>query len=435
MSYEYLLDIAVILICSKLLGLLAKKLKLPQVVGTLIAGMLLGPAVCNIVQSSDLLTQLSEIGVIVIMFTAGLETDIRELRHAGKSGLVIALCGVLVPLLGGFALAYTLLDHSTTQGLFQSVFIGVILTATSVSITVSALKEMGKLNTHVGSSILAAALIDDVLGIIALTIVTSLSGNGGNNANIWAVLLKIVLFLVFVSAFGYCAYRFFCWLEKRSERDLHRYPILGFVLCLVLSFAAEYFFGVADITGAFAAGVILSNTPKAKYVASKFDTLAYLFLSPIFFANIGLKVRIDAIDGTIILFAVLVTLVAILTKIIGCGLGAKAVGFKGMECLQIGCGMKRRGEVALIVANKGTAMGLMPAEMMTPIVVMVICCAIFTPILLKLCFRGKETEFTESGLVESYQQTEMADYAQSTLLDIEAERQKKRRASMEQVKK
>ncbi len=430
MSYEYLLDIAIILITGKLLGLLSKKIKLPQVVGTLIAGLLLGPAVFNVISASDLLSQLSQLGVIVIMFIAGLETDINELKHAGKTGFVVACCGVFIPLLGGFALAYTVLDHSTPGALYQSIFIGVILTATSVSITVSTLKELGKLNTHVGSSILAAALIDDVLGIIALTVVTSLSGNGGEeNGNVWIVLLKIVLFMVFVVAFGFAANRFFTWLQKLKKKDLHRFPVLAFVLCLLLSFAAEYFFGVADITGAFAAGVILSNTPKAKYIASKFDTLAFLFLSPIFFANIGLKVEIDNFGWQTLLFALLLTVVGIGTKLVGCGLGAKAVGFQGMECMQVGFGMACRGEVALIVASKGAAMGLMPENMMTPVVIMVVCCAVFTPILLKLCFRGKyaNVSLTESSLVEGYQQRELLEYAQDTLLDIEAARQKKMR--------
>ncbi len=427
MTYEYLLDIALILISTKLLGLLTKKLHMPQVVGALIAGLLLGPSVLNLIQKTDLLTQLSEIGVIIIMFTAGLETDIKELKHAGKSGFVIAMCGVLVPLLLGFVLAYTLLDHSDPQAVLKSVFIGIILTATSVSITVSTLKELGKLNTHVGSSILAAALIDDVLGIIALTIVTSFADSNTSASAIWIVLLKVVLFCVFTVAFGYGAYRFFCWLEKRSPSDLHRYPILAFVLCLLMSFLAEYFFGVADITGAFAAGVVLSNTPKAKYVTSKFDTISYLFLSPIFFANIGLGVQISGFTGKIVLFSVLLVIVAIGAKIIGCGLGAKTVGFKGIECLQIGCGMACRGEVALIVANKGAAMGIMPENLMAPVVIMVVCCAVFTPILLKLCFRGKNASvrLTESALVEGYQQKEMLDYAQDALLNIEAQRRKR----------
>lgn len=437
MSYEYLLDIAIILVSTKLLGLFTKKLHMPQVAGTLLAGLILGPAVLNIIQGSDLLSQLSEIGVIVIMFTAGLETDIRELKHAGKTGFVIACCGVLIPLICGFGLAWTVLDHSTPDALFQSIFIGVVLTATSVSITVSTLKELGKLNTKVGSSILAAALIDDVLGIIALTIVTSLSGNGGEGDNVWIVMLKIVLFLVFVVAFGFVAYRFFTWLEKRKKRDLHRFPVLAFVLCLLMSFAAEHFFGVADITGAFAAGVVLSNTPKAKYVSSKFDTLAFLFLSPIFFANIGLKVQIDEFNLQILIFSIALTLVAILSKLIGCGLGAKAVGFQGMECAQVGFGMACRGEVALIVASKGSAMGLMPDSMMAPIVIMVVCCAIFTPILLKMCFRGKyaAVSLTESTLVEGYQQKEMLEYAQQTLLDIEANRQDRMRKEQSKARK
>lgn len=420
MSYKFLLDIALILISTKILGLITKRFQMPQVVGALIAGLILGPAVLNVLQETEFLTQLSELGVIVIMFTAGMGTDIRELKNSGKAGFWVALCGVLVPLIMGGCLAYFFNRGEFAHPgnvLLQNIFIGVILTATSVSITVETLKEMGKLNTKVGNTILAAALIDDVLGLVALTIITSLAGV---QVSIWIVLAKIVGFFVFAIVFGLLAYKFLNWYSNKVKKDLHRFPILAFVLCLIMAFCAEHFFGVADIIGAFGAGLVIANTPKAKYIESKFSSLSYLLLTPIFFASVGIKVVLPKMDAQIIIFTVLLVVVAIISKLVGCGLGAKICGFSNLKCMQIGVGMICRGEVALIVANKGIAMGLMPEAFLGPVILTVVLVTILTPILLKLAFKPSAQEYTElqeSPLVESYEEVEQLDYMEESLLD------------------
>lgn len=408
-SYRFLFDIALILLSTKVFGLITRKLQMPQVVGALVAGLIFGPACLKILQPTDFLTTLSEIGVIVIMFSAGMTTDIKELKNAGKSGFLVATIGVLVPLglgtLLGFAFAPA---DAGPNAVLQHVFIGTILTATSVSITVETLKEIGKLNTKVGNTILAAALIDDVLGLLVLTIVSSMAGE---NVNILMTLLKILLFFVFVAIMAFLGIKGFTWYENLYKKNLHRYPLLAFVLCLGMAFLAEKIFGVADIIGAFAAGVIIANTPKGAYIDSKFQPLSYLLLTPVYFANIGLKVVIPQMSWQIVLFAVLLVLTAILSKLIGCGLGAKACGYGWRESVQVGLGMACRGEVALIVASKGSAIGLMPDEYFGPIIIMVVCCAVFTPIALKFAFhvRGKqpalETAEQKSSLVGRYEET------------------------------
>lgn len=402
-NYKFLLDVALILLSTKVLGLITRKLQLPQVVGALLAGLIFGPAVLNIIQPTDFLSSLSEIGVIVIMFSAGMSTDIKELKRAGTSGFLVALIGVLVPLGMGTLLGFLFSPgESDPSQVLQHVFIGTILTATSVSITVETLKEIGKLNTKVGNTILAAALIDDVLGLVVLTVVTSLAGD---SVNVALVLLKILLFFVFVAVMAFAGIKLFTWYENRFQKNLHRFPLLAFVLCLLMAFLAEVVFGVADIIGAFAAGVIVANTPRGAYIESKFQPLSYLLLTPIFFASIGLEVELPAMSWQIVLFAVLLVLVAILSKLVGCVLGAKAFGFTWRESVQVGLGMACRGEVALIVANRGASMGLMPESYFGPIIIMVVCCAVFTPIALKLAFRSKRgTPETEPAtpLVDRY---------------------------------
>ena len=424
-SYRFLLDVALILLSTKVLGLVTRKLQLPQVVGALLAGLIFGPGVLGVIQPTDFLTSLSEIGVIVIMFGAGMATDIKELKNAGKSGFLVALIGVLVPLAMGALLGFLFSPGETGSNLWlQHVFIGTILTATSVSITVETLKEIGKLNTKVGNTILAAALIDDVLGLVVLTVVTSLAGD---TVNVALVLLKILLFFVFVGVVAFLGIRLFSWYENRFTKNLRRFPLLAFVLCLLMAFAAEEVFGVADIIGAFAAGVIVANTPRGAYVESKFQPLSYLLLTPVFFANIGLKVQLPEMSWQILLFAVLLVVVAILSKLIGCGAGARLCGFTWREGLQVGVGMACRGEVALIVANRGAAMGLMPDAYFGPVIIMVVCCAVFAPIALKLAFRGRrgnpETE-PASSLVERF---EMAGSLEE-LPEEEAERAAQARA-------
>ncbi|MDU1308303.1 MAG: cation:proton antiporter [Clostridium perfringens] len=386
LSYEFLFDLALILISTKLFGLITKKVRMPQVVGALVAGVILGPAVLNVLSETEFIQKLAELGVIVLMFTAGLETDINQLKKTGKASFIIAVLGVIIPLAGGFFIASIFNKGNDVNTILQNVFIGIILTATSVSITVETLKEMGKLNTRAGNAILGAAIIDDILGIIALTITTSLADP---SINVIIVLAKIVMFFIFAGFAGYLFHWAFIKLDERYQRDLRRFVILAFVFCLLLSFCAEEFFGVADITGAFIAGLVISDSNRSKYLNSRFETLSYMLLSPIFFASIGIKVQLTAMTKTIFIFAILLLLVAILSKVFGCALGAKLCRYSNREAIQIGTGMISRGEVALIVANKGIAMGLMLPEFLAPVVIVVVVTTIVTPILLKVVFNNK----------------------------------------------
>ncbi len=404
MSYEFLFDIALILMSTKLLGLLTKKIQLPQVVGALLAGLILGPACLNILHETEFIVQLAELGVIVLMFTAGLETDISELKKTGKASFIIAILGMIVPLIGGFAIASVFnqggISDASASILLQNIFIGIILTATSVSITVETLKELGKLSTRAGNAILGAAIIDDILGVIALTVVTSATNT---DVSIGLVLMKIVLFFIVGAIVGYIFYRFMNNSMRLHNMDLRRFVILSFVFCLLLSFAAEHFFGVADITGAFMAGLVLSNTQRKHYLMARFETTAYMLLSPIFFASIGIKVVIPEMSTTLILFSGILIIVAILTKILGCGLGAKLCRYTNTEAIQIGTGMVSRGEVALIVASKGSTFGLMGSVFFGPIVIMVVVTTIITPVLLKFVFSRKTTE--EASTTVALEQT------------------------------
>ena len=423
LTYHYLLDIALILLATKVLGLFTRRLQMPQVVGALLAGIILGPAALNLLHETDFIKQVSELGVIILMFNAGLETNITELRKAGKASFVIALIGVLVPLAGGFGIACIFnrgdLVQGNTSAFLQNMFIGVILTATSVSISVETLKELGKLDTRAGSAILGAALIDDIIGIIALTIISSFADP---SINLWSVLLKISLFFVFIAGVGYVFYKIFTRVINRDNRDLRRYVIVAFVFCLLMSFCAEEFFGVADITGAYFAGLIICNTQRSKYIASRFETLSYILLSPIFFASIGLSVSLPSMTMNIILFSVLLLIVAILSKIIGCGLGAKLCGYSNAEATQIGVGMISRGEVALIVANKGSALGILSPVFFGPTIIIVIVTTVVTPILLKLAFNRAHQpapveENIDSALVKSFNQSEDLEMLEQHLIE------------------
>ena len=404
MDYKYLLDLAIILLCTKALGLLTRRVQMPQVVGALLAGLLLGPAGVGILTETSCLQSVAEIGVIVLMFCAGMETDIKELKACGKASFIIALCGVLVPLAGGFATAYFfnrpgMIESDASASIFlQNIFIGVILTATSVSITVETLKELGKLKTRSGNAILGAAIIDDILGIVALTIVTSISDP---SVKIGMVMLKIVGFFVFAAVVGFIFYKLYKnWVDK-ANKEKHRHTIVAFVFCLLMAYIAEDVFGVADITGAFIAGLIISNVQRSTYLETKFDTLSYLLLSPVFFASIGLKVELPKMSAAIVGFAVALTIVAVLTKVVGCGFGAKICHYKNYQAKRIGIGMISRGEVALIVASKGAALGLLGSAFLGPIIIVVVITTIITPVFLKVVFAPGTAPVPEQIVPES----------------------------------
>ncbi len=397
MSYGFLLDVALILIFTKLFGLLTKRIEMPQVVGALFAGLVLGPVGFNILQETEFLHQLSEIGVIILMFGAGLETDINELKSSGKSYLVIAAFGVVIPLLVGFFIAHKF--NIDPNAMLENVFIGVILTATSVSITVETLKEMGKLSTRSGNAILGAALIDDILGIVALTIVTSFADS---DVDIAIVLFKIVAFFALSIFIGFFLHKLVDKIMLKNNAHLQRYPVLAFAFALLYAFIAETYFGVANITGAFIAGLIISHTAQSYYVMRRVNIAGYMIFGPIFFASIGLQATISDMNGEILLFTLVITLAAILTKVVGCGMGAKICGYPNQSALRVGIGMVSRGEVALIIATKGVALGLLSAYFFTPIIIMVVITTISTPILLKIAYkdRNHDTVYAENKMGE-----------------------------------
>lgn len=425
-SYSYLFDIALILLSTKLFGIITKKIDMPQVVGALLAGLIMGPVGFNLIHETNLMNQVSEIGVIVLMFTAGLETDIRELKKSGKASFIIALLGVLVPLGGGFLLAHYFYG-SEPNAFLQNMFMGVILTATSVSITVETLKEMGKLSTRSGNAILGAALIDDILGIIALTII---SGVSDSSVNLWMVMFKIVAFFgisLLVGSFLHNAFE--RWMTSYN-RDKKRFAVLAFAFCLIYAYIAEDLFGVADITGAFIAGLIISNTTRVTYVAARMETVSFMLLSPVFFASIGIKVVLPKFTTTILIFTILLVIISVLSKVVGCGIGAKVCKYSNQDCLRIGVGMISRGEVALIVASKGETLGLMHPDFFGPIVIMVVFTTIITPILLKFVYKRTQeqnvyNELEYSPLAEQYQEIKELDLATQTLLDMHENMTKK----------
>lgn len=414
-SYRYLLDVALILLSTKVFGLLTRRIEMPQVVGALVAGLLLGPACFNIVQESEFLDHIAEIGVIVLMFSAGLETDISELKKSGRNSFVIAVIGVLVPLLAGYVLASFF--NTEPEAFLQNMFIGVILTATSVSISVETLKEMGKLSTPSGNAILGAALIDDILGIVALTIIT---GMADTSVQLTEVMLKIVAFFVLAVIVGIFARKGIEKLFDRYQKVHRRFSILSFAFCLLFAYVAEAYFGVADITGAFIAGLIISGTSRCNYVQIRIETLSYLLISPVFFASIGLKVVLPEMSTSIMIFSVLLLVLAILTKIVGCGLGAKLCRYENIQSLRIGIGMVSRGEVALIVASKGMKVGLMNEAFFGPIIIMVVLTTVVTPILLKIVFKDRENDpdvYASSELIEDYEKIEQNEKLAQKVLE------------------
>ena len=390
---EIFRNLAIIIFAAEFMGLLAKKCKAPQVVGQIIAGLLIGPAIFNIVQPSDFLNQMAEIGVVLLMFSAGLETDLKELIRTGPLALAVACVGVAVPLLGGFVL-FSLLMYGGfpevgSNEFFRALFIGSIMTATSVTISVQTLRELGHLKGKIGTLILSAAIIDDVIGIIVLTFVISLSGGDtSGNSSIGKVLLQILLFFIVTIGVGILVYKLFKLLNKKYEHR-RRIPIFGLAFALLMSFVAEEFFGIADITGAYAAGIILSSIKDSDYVAQKMDISSYMIFGPIFFVNIGLKTSFADMTGELIVFSILFVIVSLITKVIGCGLTAKLAKNSWKDSLKVGVGMMTRGEVALIVASKGLNVGLMDQKYFVAVILLIICSSIVTPIVLKLLYKGE----------------------------------------------
>ena len=385
--YSVFRDLAIIMVAAKIMGLAVRKLNVPQVVGEILAGLIIGPSILGFVQQSDFLSQMAEIGVILLMFSAGLGTNLRDMAKTGGTAFLVACMGVFVPLLCGTLLymAFYGFDSIGSAEFYKALFIGTILTATSVSITVKALAEMGKLKTKLGTLIVSAAIIDDVIGIIVLTMVVGMSTGKGGSGQIIAVAVRSALFFVFSGGIGFVIYKIFKRLDAKYKHT-QRIPILGLALCMFMAYAAERYFGVADITGAFVAGIILCNIQDADYIERKMNINSYMLFGPVFFAGIGLKTDVSHISPDIILFSVCFVIVGLIAKIIGCGVTARLSRYSFGDSLKVGVGMMTRGEVALIVAQKGLSAKIIKPVFFTPVILLIIVSSILTPIALKMLY-------------------------------------------------
>lgn len=383
--YSIFRDLAIIILSAKFLGLAARKFAAPQVVGEILAGLLIGPCMLNLVQGSDALSTFAEIGVVLLMFTTGLGTNIKELLKAGPIATFIACVGVFVPLIGGTLLYSAFYGFAAvgTPEFFRALFIGTIMTATSVSITVATLQELGHLKSFLGTTIVSAAVIDDVIGIIVLTCV--IGASSGEGASLGGVLLNTVLFFLVAIGIGFVIHHAMKWLDARNPHT-QRITIVSLAFCFAMAYLAEQYFGIADITGAYIAGIVLCSMSDAPYVERRVDISNYVIFAPVFFASIGLKTDISGLTPEILLFSVCFVLVALATKIIGCGLAAKLCRFEWGDALKVGVGMMTRGEVALIVAKKGLEVGVVDSVYFTAVILLIVVSSIATPLVLKMLF-------------------------------------------------
>ncbi|MBS1456276.1 MAG: cation:proton antiporter [Clostridia bacterium] len=404
---ELILQLAAILLLSKLFGLFMRKLGLPEVVGSVFAGLILGNAIWGLflpetnfifpIKESDNLALFSKIGVLLILFKAGLETDVNQIKSLGIKALLVAMGGVLLPLGLGFLLGLVMLPDQTWH---TWLFIGTIMTATSVGITVETLKSLGKYNTKIGSIITSAAIIDDVLGMIVLTVVMSIEGGAEDqnavlkliNPHAYPIITILWMFVFFIVAiaFGYLIVKFFNHINK-VKPNVHRVPIYSLVICFLYAYVAEEVFGVADITGAYIGGAILSlchNT--AIYADKKLDVGSYTFFTPVFFAYIGIQISFQSFTANVIIISVLFVIIAILGKIVGCGGVALLTGENLKDSTRVGVGMIARGEVALAVTTTGISAGLIANEYISMTVLLVLVSSILAPILLKALYKGEE---------------------------------------------
>lgn len=394
---NFLLAISIILIAAKASGYISVRLGQPSVLGELLVGLILGPTVLNMLETipmfagdthlTESLTLFAEIGVLLLMFLAGLELELKELLRSGKVASIAGSLGVVVPLAGGFLTAI-LFDIPATE----AVFIGLALSATSVSISAQTLMELGVLRSKVGLALLGAAVFDDILVVLFLSAASLLFGAGGaESGSIWIILLRIVLFLAGATAAG-------IFILPPLLRRVSDLPIsqgitaFALVACLLFAWASEAFGGVAAITGAFLAGLFLARTPFVGRIEEGVSAMAFGFFVPVFLVNIGLQANLREISGSLWIFALAITLVAIVTKVIGSGGGALLAGFNRLDALRLGVGMISRGEVGLIVASVALSQSLIQQDSFSVMVFMIIVATLVTPLLLRLVYRDSDTD-------------------------------------------
>jgi len=412
---QLLLLLAILISASKFAGHLAQRLlKQPVVFGEILAGVLLGPTLGRIYAwpiftaavgpehwLQNTVTTLASIGVLFLMFVAGLETDLVQLRRVGRSAFWTAVAGVILPFIGGVLVALLF-----NLELRQAIFIGAVLTATSVSIATQTLMELGQLNSREGFTILGAAVIDDVLGIILLSIVIAF-GIGHADAQrlpivlahavgdvlgvpnatrllpiLFTLLLMALFFLLVISLRRYFS-PLLTWVSQL--RASHAVPATAIVLLFLLAVGSEYIGQMAAITGAYLIGVLLGRTPFRQEIIAGIHPLTYAFFVPIFFVSIGLNTTLTPPNSSY-LFIGTIVMVAVCAKIVGCGLGARYTGMTPREALRVGVGMISRGEVELIVAQVGFSSGLIAASTYTALIIVVLASTLLTPVLMRLTF-------------------------------------------------
>ncbi|CAH2466412.1 MULTISPECIES: cation:proton antiporter [Bacillus] len=380
MEFEFFFQIALILLSTKLAGDLSVRLGQPSVLGKLIVGIVIGPALLGWIENSELLTQLSNVGVILLMFMAGLETDLKELNENRNSSLAVAIGGIVLPFVGGYVAGLVM---GMEQG--NAVFLGLLLCATSVSISVQTLRDLGKMKTRESTTMLGAAVFDDILVVILLAFAMSFLGT--DDVNLTMVILKKVVFFASIILIGWKGVpAIMRWLSPLRVSE----SIVSAALIICFSFA--YFgelLGIAGIIGAFAAGIAISQTNYKHEVEKKVEPIAYAMFVPVFFVSIGMNITFDGI-GDQIWFILALTVIAVFTKLIGCGFGARMTGFDAKSSAIIGAGMVSRGEVALIIAGTGLSSGLLAQDYFTAIVIVVILTTMITPPMLKYTFGAKD---------------------------------------------
>jgi Kef-type K+ transport system membrane component KefB len=386
---QFLLALAIVIVVAKGSGYLSTRLGQPAVLGELLAGLILGPTMLNMLRwpvfsdphLEETLSHLSHLGVLFLMFVAGLEVDLEAMARAGRPSVLAGILGVVAPIALGMAAALPF-----GFDLQRSLFMGLVLAATSVSISAQTLMELRVLRTRVGVALLGAAVVDDVLVILLLSLFVAVTGGGGGGvvAVLW-VLVKMILFLGVAVWLG-------ARIIPRLSSLVDRLPIsegvmaLVIVLTLLYAWAAEALGGMATITGAFLAGLFFARTPLRLSIEEKMHILTYAWLVPIFFVSIGLEMNARALGLVGLPFALIIVIVAMLSKVIGGGAGARLGGFSNREALRLGVGMASRGEVGLIVASAGLDAGLIGETIFASVVIMVLATTLVTPILLRMLY-------------------------------------------------
>lgn len=375
---NFIVNLVVLLLAAGGGAYLARRIGQPKILGQIIGGVLVGPSLLHIGSQTKFISHLAEIGVILLMFLAGLETDFEELKRSFEKSAWIALGGILVPFIFGLVGIYMLKENAMLQ---EAVFTGVMLTATSMGIAIQTLSEMGRLKTPFGISIMGATIIDDVVGVIILAITLGIFG--GSTSGIPTLLIKIGLFfilLIWIAKFiALFVKRNIKYLEK--VKSVHLLSGSLFLALLFGLFASE--FGMAAIIGAYFIGLIISRTSLQHRIFHEIERFGNGFFIPLFFVNIGLSIDLTNF-GQHFYFTFSITALAILSKIIGSGLGARISGFKGKEALQAGISMIPRAEVTLIIANLGVRSRLVGADVFTAAIMLVLFSSILASILLKM---------------------------------------------------